>query len=82
MDLTALTIGEIRDQLTRRQVSAEELVRAHLARIEEKDREVRAYLHLSPARALEQAQRIDRLVAAGDPLPPLAGVPVAVKDVI
>ena len=82
MDVTTLTIGEIRDQLTRRQVSAEELVRAHLARIEEKDREVRAYLHLSPARALELAQRIDRLVAAGDPLPPLAGVPVAVKDVI
>jgi aspartyl-tRNA(Asn)/glutamyl-tRNA(Gln) amidotransferase subunit A len=43
---------------------------------------VRAYLHLSPERALEQAQRIDRLVAAGEPLPPLAGVPVAVKDVI
>jgi aspartyl-tRNA(Asn)/glutamyl-tRNA(Gln) amidotransferase subunit A len=82
MDLTALTIAEIRDHLTRREVSAEELVRAHLARIEEKDREVRAYLHLSPERALEQAQRIDRLVAAGEPLPPLAGVPVAVKDVI
>jgi aspartyl-tRNA(Asn)/glutamyl-tRNA(Gln) amidotransferase subunit A len=43
---------------------------------------VRAYLHLSPERALEQARRIDQLVAAGEPLPPLAGVPVAVKDVI
>jgi len=82
MELTALTISEIRDRLTRRQVSAEELVRAHLARIEEKDGEVRAYLHLSPERALEQARRIDQLVAAGEPLPPLAGVPVAVKDVI
>jgi aspartyl-tRNA(Asn)/glutamyl-tRNA(Gln) amidotransferase subunit A len=82
MELTALTISEIRDRLTRRQVSAEELVRAHLARIEEKDGAVRAYLHLSPERALEQARRIDQLVAAGEPLPPLAGVPVAVKDVI
>lgn len=82
MELTALTIGEIRDSLTQRRVSAEELVRAHLARIEEKDKEVRAYLHLSPERALEQARKIDRQIAAGEPLPPLAGVPVAVKDVI
>jgi aspartyl-tRNA(Asn)/glutamyl-tRNA(Gln) amidotransferase subunit A len=82
MELTALTISEIRDSLTQRRVSAEELVRAHLARIEEKDKEVRAYLHLSPERALEQARKIDAQIAAGEPLPPLAGVPVAVKDVI
>jgi aspartyl-tRNA(Asn)/glutamyl-tRNA(Gln) amidotransferase subunit A len=82
MDLTTLTTSEIRTHLTERTVSAEEIARTHLARIEEKDKEVRAYLHLSPERALAQAQRIDQLVAAGEPLPPLAGVPVAVKDVI
>jgi len=82
MDLTGLTIGEIRERLTRREISAEELVRAHFARIETRDKEVRAYLHLSPERALEQARKIDAKVAAGEPLPPLAGVPVAVKDVI
>lgn len=82
MDLTTLTTSEIRACLSEREVSAEEIVHAHLARIEEKDKEVRAYLHLSPERALEQARRIDQRVAAGEPLPPLAGVPVAVKDVI
>ena len=82
MELTALAIDEIRNLLTLKKVSAEDLVRAHLDRIEQKDKEVRAYLTLCPDRALEQAKKIDRLVAAGEPLPPLAGVPVAVKDEI
>ncbi len=82
MDTTSLTIGQIRDLLTRKQVSAEELVRTQLARIKEENPEVRAYLTLCPERALAQAKRIDRLQAAGEPFPPLAGVPVAIKDVI
>jgi len=82
MELTALAIDEIRNLLTLKKLSAEDLVRAHLDRIEQKDREVRAYLTLCPDRALEQAKKIDRLVAAGEPLPPLAGVPAAVKDEI
>ncbi len=80
--LMALTISQIQALLTRRKVSAEELVRAHLARIEQKDQEVRAYLTLCPDRALEQAKKTDRQVAAGDALPALAGVPVAIKDEI
>jgi aspartyl-tRNA(Asn)/glutamyl-tRNA(Gln) amidotransferase subunit A len=82
MELTALTVSGIRDGLTHRRVSAEELVRAHLDRIAVRDAEVRAYLSLSPGRALAQARRIDQMIAAGEPLPPLAGVPAAVKDVI
>src|SRR5437016_5874039 len=82
MELTSLTASQIRDLVTHKQVSAEELVRAHLDRIEQKDKEVRAYLTLCPDRALAQAKKIDRLIAAGEPLPPLAGVPAAVKDEI
>ena len=82
MDLTALTIGEIRDLLIRRQVSAKDLVHAHLQRIEEQDKGVRAYLSLCPERAIEEARRMDARLAAGESLPPLGGVPMAVKDVI
>ena len=82
MNLTSLTASEIRDRLTRKEVSAEQLVHAHLERIEQKDREVRAYLTLCPERALAQARKIDARIAAGEPLPALAGVPAAVKDVI
>src|SRR5256886_5032548 len=82
MELTSLTASQIRDLVTHKQVSAEELVRAHLDRIEQKDKEVRAYLTLCPDRALAQAKKVDRLIAGGEPLPPLAGVPAAVKDEI
>src|SRR2546422_10814857 len=79
MELTSLTASQIRDLVTHKQVSAEELVRAHLERIEQKDKEVRAYLTLCPDRALKQAKKIDRLIAGGEPLPPLAGGPAAAK---
>ena len=82
MELINLTISEIRDALTSKRASAEELVRAHLAHIEERDAEVHAYLSLSPERALAQARLIDQKIAVGETLPPLAGVPTAVKDVI
>lgn len=82
MDLTALSAEKIRETLTRKQASAEEICREHLKRIEQEDPQVRAYLTVSEERALEQARKVDRLVAQGEPLPPLAGVPVAVKDAI
>ncbi|MBI1982974.1 MAG: Asp-tRNA(Asn)/Glu-tRNA(Gln) amidotransferase subunit GatA [Acidobacteria bacterium] len=82
MELTALSIDQIREHLIQRKVSAEELVRAHLDLIGRKDKEVKAFLSLCPERALLRARQMDRRVAAGEPLPALAGVPVAVKDVI
>src|SRR5579872_7411920 len=82
MDLTALTADEIRELLETRKVSAEEICREHLNSIRQKDPEVRAYLTLSEERALEQARKVDQLVAQRKPLPTLAGVPVAVKDAI
>jgi len=82
MDLTALTVESIREALARKLVSAEELVGAHLVRIEQQDKKLNAYLTLSPERALTQARRIDAMIAAGVPLPPLSGVPAAIKDAI
>jgi aspartyl-tRNA(Asn)/glutamyl-tRNA(Gln) amidotransferase subunit A len=82
MDLTALSAEQIRDALASKEATAEEVCRAHFKRIEEKDEEIHAYLTLSPERALEQAKKIDSMIARGEALPPLAGVPVAVKDVI
>jgi aspartyl-tRNA(Asn)/glutamyl-tRNA(Gln) amidotransferase subunit A len=82
MELTALSIDQIRQHLTERKFSAEELVRAHLEQIAQKDKDVQSFLALSPEQALLQARQVDRRVAAGEPLPALAGVPVAVKDVI
>ena len=82
MDFTTLSISEIHELLKNRRATAVEIAQAHLARIGEKDKEVRSYLSLSPDRALAQAKKVDESIASGGTLLPLAGVPVAVKDVI
>jgi aspartyl-tRNA(Asn)/glutamyl-tRNA(Gln) amidotransferase subunit A len=82
MDLTTLSVSQIRELLKSRQASAVEITQAHLAQIEAKDKDVRAYLSLCPDRALAQAKKVDEAISAGNDVGPLAGVPVAVKDVI
>src|ERR1700722_11271096 len=76
------TIPAVRAALEARRLSARELVKEFYARIEQRNAELNIYLALSPERAYAQADKIDAAIAAGDALPSLAGVPVAVKDVI
>jgi aspartyl-tRNA(Asn)/glutamyl-tRNA(Gln) amidotransferase subunit A len=76
------TIDGVREALGTKKISARELASDFYQRIAERNQELNAYLTLSEERSYAQADRIDRLVAAGKPLPPLAGVPVAIKDVI
>jgi len=63
-------------------VSAEEVTRAHLAQIDAVDGTVHAFLHVAADDAIEQARRVDQRRAAGERLGPLAGVPLALKDVL
>ncbi len=79
---TNWAISGIREALTAKKISARELAADYYKRIDVRNPELNAYLTLSHDRAYAQADRVDSLVAAGKPLPPLAGVPVAVKDVI
>ncbi len=76
------TIDGVKEALAAKKISARELAAEFYTRIEAKNPELNAYLALSPERARRQTDRIDALVAEGKPLPPLAGVPVAIKDVI
>src|SRR5437588_3687571 len=76
------TIDGVKEALAAKKVSARELLADFYKRIEAKNPELNAYLTLTPERARRQADRIDGLIAEGQPLPPLAGVPVAIKDVI
>jgi aspartyl-tRNA(Asn)/glutamyl-tRNA(Gln) amidotransferase subunit A len=78
----AWTINGVKEALAAKKVSARELAADFYKRIEAKNPELNAYLTLSPKRARRQTDRIDALVAEGKPLPALAGVPVAIKDVI
>ncbi|CAN5464002.1 hypothetical protein BH10ACT8_BH10ACT8_15470 [soil metagenome] len=62
--------------------SAVEVAQAHLERITAVDTSVRAFLHVDTAGALEAAAAFDKRRADGDELGPLAGVPLAMKDVV
>jgi len=79
---TMNTIGEVRDAIAAKKVSAREVAADYFKRIVTRNGELNAFLTLCEERAYKQADRIDKQVAAGSALPPLAGVPVAVKDVI
>src|SRR5258706_2606448 len=82
MELTQLTIDAARSSVQERKTTALALAEAHYARIQKDDGQIGAFLTLCKERALEQADRIDRMAAEGKPLPPLGGVPVGIKDVM
>lgn len=73
-------IAEWRAQLRRGEVSARELTETHLKRIAAVDPTIHAYLEVTAERARSDADRIDAARAAGTDLPPLAGIPLAIKD--
>ncbi|HLY91828.1 MAG TPA: amidase, partial [Candidatus Angelobacter sp.] len=82
MELNSFTIDSVRAGIAARKFTASSLVEEFYKKIKSDDREVHAYLTLSEDRARQQAERVDRMAAAGDALPALAGVPVGIKDVM
>jgi len=80
LDLSALTAPQVRDAIAAKQITAAEAASAAYARIDAVEAGVHAFNQLTPELADAAAARIDAMVAAGQELPPLAGVPVAFKD--
>jgi aspartyl-tRNA(Asn)/glutamyl-tRNA(Gln) amidotransferase subunit A len=80
--MMAHTIQSIRDGLLKKEFSAVEVAREALVYAEQENPKTNAYLLFSSERALETAERVDKKIAAGEDPGLLAGVPVAVKDVI
>ncbi|MEL7667803.1 MAG: Asp-tRNA(Asn)/Glu-tRNA(Gln) amidotransferase subunit GatA [Actinomycetota bacterium] len=80
LDLSALSARQVRDGIVRGDFSAREAADAAYARIDALDGEVHAFLQLMPELAYAAADRVDAARAAGDELPPLAGVPAGIKD--
>ncbi|MCE1180617.1 MAG: Asp-tRNA(Asn)/Glu-tRNA(Gln) amidotransferase subunit GatA [Micrococcales bacterium] len=81
-DLTRASAAELADLLARGEASAVEVTQAHLERTAAVDDQVHAYLHVDNEGALATARDIDQRRAAGEELHVLAGVPIAVKDVM
>jgi aspartyl-tRNA(Asn)/glutamyl-tRNA(Gln) amidotransferase subunit A len=79
--LNTLTAAELSNRLAAGEVSSVEVTQAHLDRIAAVDEGVHAFLHLNE-NALETAASVDARRGAGEKLGPLAGVPIAIKDVL
>jgi aspartyl-tRNA(Asn)/glutamyl-tRNA(Gln) amidotransferase subunit A len=82
MDMNLLTIDAARSAIQERKTTSMAMVESFYEKIQKEDGEIGAYLTLTRERAMEQADHIDRMAAEGKPLPPMGGVPVAIKDVM
>jgi aspartyl-tRNA(Asn)/glutamyl-tRNA(Gln) amidotransferase subunit A len=76
------TAAALLASMSRGDITAEAVTRSYLDAIRRRDPQVKAFLHVDENDALEQARAVDRRRKNGEPLGPLAGVPVAVKDVL
>ncbi|MCI0499497.1 MAG: Asp-tRNA(Asn)/Glu-tRNA(Gln) amidotransferase subunit GatA [Planctomycetales bacterium] len=74
------TLKQVRDKIACGQIKSTEAVNFVFERIEKYEPAIGAYLSLRKERAIEQARQIDEKIAAGRPVGPLAGVPIAIKD--
>src|SRR5262245_32032317 len=77
-DLTSLTLADARDRLRKRELSAAEVTRAHLAAME-RARALNAYVLETPEQALAMAKAADARLMSGDARP-LEGIPLGIKD--
>ena len=82
MSAAAWTVASIRRALEEKTISARELTQEFYARISLENPRLNCYLALSPQRAYARADAIDEILRRGESLPVLAGVPVAIKDVL
>jgi aspartyl-tRNA(Asn)/glutamyl-tRNA(Gln) amidotransferase subunit A len=82
VDLENLTIDLAREAIASGETTATALAELHYDRIASRDGKINSFLALSRVRAMTQARKIDEMAAKGDELPPLAGVPVGIKDVL
>lgn len=80
MDITELTVHELRDKLADNELTSEEITKAYVDRINEKEKDVQAFVTTLTDEALEKAKVIDEKRAKGETTSPFAGIPVGIKD--
>jgi aspartyl-tRNA(Asn)/glutamyl-tRNA(Gln) amidotransferase subunit A len=83
MDLLEQSVAQLQQLVSKKELTATELVGAHLERIEAVEEKVRAFSHVSAELALHQAARLDESFSSeGRPVGRLHGVPIGVKDIV
>jgi aspartyl-tRNA(Asn)/glutamyl-tRNA(Gln) amidotransferase subunit A len=80
MELSELTIKEAHRKLIKKEISSVELTQSCLDRIEKKDKEINAFLTVTPESAISQAKEIDDKIKKREEISVLSGIPIAIKD--
>ena len=80
--LTNMKLGDLLNRLNAREIRSVDLTTAYLDAIEQRDGQVHAFLHVNRDDAIRQAEAIDQKRTSGEPVGLLAGIPVAIKDVM
>ena len=80
MDITSLTVHELMDKLEKDELTSEEITKAYVDRINEKEKDVKAFVTTLCEEALEKAKEIDEKRKKGEVKSSLAGIPVGIKD--
>ena len=75
-----MTFADLRQKLKSGEVSSKELVQEKINRIKELDPTLKSFLYVNAEQALTKAENIDKQIASGECLPPLSGIPIAIKD--
>lgn len=80
MDITSLTVHELQEKLEKNELTSEEIVKAYVDRINDKEKDVKAFVTTLCDEALKEAKSIDEKRKNGEELSSLAGIPIGIKD--
>ena len=80
MDITNLTVHELQEKLAKQELTSEEIVQAYVDRINDKEKDVKAFVTTLCDEALKEAKEIDEKRKKGEKLSSLAGIPIGIKD--
>lgn len=80
MDITSLTVHELRDKLANNEITSEEITKAYVDRINDKEKDVKAFVTTLCDEALEKSKEIDERRKSGEVESPVAGIPIGIKD--
>ena len=80
MNITDLTVHELKDKLSKKELTISEINKAYIERINEKEKDLDAFMTLLTDEALEKAKKIEEKIENGDITSSLAGIPIGIKD--
>ena len=80
MNITDLTVHELQEKLEKKELTSYEITKAYIEKIEEKEKDVQAFVTTLEKDALEKAEEIDKKIASGEIVEKLAGIPIGIKD--